>query len=289
MATFTDPHGVRIHYSSWRVPEPTAIVQLVHGVGEHIGRYGRLIEALNEAGYSVWADDHRGHGQTGFEQHGGDLTRMGRLGPGGLRAAIAAVEQFTDVIRDAEGMDGPAAGEPVPLVLLGQSWGSLMAQIIVNRHAGRYDGMVLTGTAYRTLRHMDGGDLNRRHKHLGSTGMEWLSRDPSVAAEFVADPYTTETQLQRLFGLVDAARLLGRPARGLPPELPVLIMVGSDDTLGGEESARRLAEAYVRRSGLIDVEVVVYDGARHEVFNETNQAEARADLVAWLDARFAVD
>jgi alpha-beta hydrolase superfamily lysophospholipase len=66
-------------------------------------------------------------------------------------------------------------------------------------------------------------------------------------------------------------------------------MVGSDDTLGGEESARRLAEAYVRRSGLIDVEVIVYDGARHEVFNETNQAEVRADLIAWLDARFATD
>lgn len=289
MATFTDPHGVRIHYQSWRVPEPAAVVQLVHGVGEHIGRYARLIEALNEAGYSVWADDHRGHGQTGFEQHGGDLTRMGRLGPGGLRAAVAAVEQFTDVIREAEGMDGAAAVDPVPLVLLGQSWGSLMAQMIVNRHADRYDGVVLTGTAYRTIRHMDAGDLNRRHKHLGSTGMEWLSRDPSVAAEFVADPYTTEKQLQRLFGLVDAARLLGRPARGLPAELPVLIMVGSDDTLGGEESARRLAEAYVERSGLVDVEVVVYDGARHEIFNETNQEEVRADLIRWLDARFATD
>jgi alpha-beta hydrolase superfamily lysophospholipase len=282
MATFTDPHGVRIHYSSWRVPDPVAIVQLVHGVGEHIGRYGRLIEALNDAGYSVWADDHRGHGQTGFEQHGGDLTRIGRLGPGGLRAAIAAVEQFTGVIRDAEG-DG------LPLVLLGHSWGSLMAQTIVNRHADRYDGVVLTGTAYRTIRHMDGGDLNRRHRHLGSTGVEWLSRDPSVAAEFTADPYTTEKQLQRLFGLVDAARLLGRPARGLPTDLPLLIMVGSDDTLGGEESARRLAQAYVARSGLVDVEVIVYEGARHEIFNETNQADVRADLIAWLDTRFATD
>lgn len=282
MATFTDEHGVRIHYESWRVAEPVAVVQLAHGVGEHIGRYGRLIEALNDAGYSVWADDHRGHGQTGFEQHGGDLTRIGRLGPGGLRAAIAAVEQFTNVVRETE-------GDEVPLILLGHSWGSLMAQIIVNRHADRYDGVVLTGTAYRTIRHMDAGDLNRRHKHLGSTGMEWLSRDPSVSAEFAADPYTTEKQLQRLFGLVDSARLLGRPARGLPAELPVLIMVGSDDTLGGEESARRLAEAYARRSGLVDVEVVVYEDARHEVFNELNQAEVRADLIAWLDARFATD
>ena len=63
-------------------PTPIAVVQLAHGIGEHIGRYGELIEALNAAGYSVWADDHRGHGQTGFEQHGGDLDRMGRARPG---------------------------------------------------------------------------------------------------------------------------------------------------------------------------------------------------------------
>ncbi|WP_127792075.1 alpha/beta hydrolase [Agromyces sp. LHK192] len=282
MPTFTDGHGVRIHYESWRVPEPNAVIQLAHGVGEHIGRYGPLVTALNEAGYSVWADDHRGHGQTGFEQHGGDLTRIGRLGPGGLRAAIAGVEQFTDVVREVEGAE-------VPLVLLGHSWGSLMAQIIVNRSAERYDGVVLTGTAYRTLRWMNGGDLNKRHAHLGPTPVEWLSRDPDVPAEFMADPYTTEVRLQKLFGLVDAARLLGRPARGLPAELPLLIMVGDEDTLGGEESARRLAEAYVRRSGLVDVECIVYEGARHEVFNEVNREQVRSDLIGWLDARFAVD
>lgn len=281
MAHFTDAYGVRIHYEAWTVPDANAVVQLAHGVGEHIGRYAELVEALNGAGYSVYADDHRGHGQTGFEQHGGDLDRMGRLGPGGLPATIDAVHRFTGVIREAE--------PELPLVYLGHSWGSLMGQIIVNRHAADYDGVVLTGTAYRTLRHMNGGDLNARHRGLGDTPVEWLSRDPAVAAAFMADPYTTATPLRTLFGTRDALRLLGRPARGLPPELPLLIMVGSDDSLGGEESARRLAEAYVRRSGLVDVELIVYEGARHEIFNETNRAEVRSDLVAWLDERFAVD
>jgi alpha-beta hydrolase superfamily lysophospholipase len=282
MPTFTDAHGVHIHYRSWRVDEPTAVVQLAHGVGEHIGRYGELVEALNAAGYSVWADDHRGHGQTGFEQHGGDLDRMGRLGPGGLRATIDAVHRFTGVIRETE-------GDEVPLVLLGHSWGSLMAQIILNRWPGDYDAVVLTGTAYRTLFDMNGGDLNARHKHLGPTPVEWLSRHPEVAPAFMADPYTTEVPLRKLFGLVDSARLLGRPAKDLPAELPVLIMVGSDDTLGGEMSAVKLAKAYARRSGLVDVSLVVYDDARHEVFNETNRDEVRADLITWLDERFAVD
>jgi alpha-beta hydrolase superfamily lysophospholipase len=281
MPTFTDAHGVHIHYESWRVPDANAVVQLVHGVGEHIGRYGELIAALNAAGYSVWADDHRGHGQTGFEQHGGDLTRMGHLGPGGLRAAIEAVHKFTGVIREAE--------RELPLVLLGHSWGSFMAQIIVNRHPFDYDAVVLSGTAYRTLFDMNGGDLNKRHRHLGSTPVEWLSRDPDVAAAFMADPYTTEVPLRKLFGLADSVRLLGRPARNLPSELPLLIMVGSDDTVGGERSVVKLANAYTRRSGLVDVEVIVYEGARHEIFNETNRAEVRSDLVRWLDERFAVD
>lgn len=281
MPTFTDDHGVRIHYQSWRVPDATAVVQLVHGVGEHIGRYTELIDALNDAGYSVWADDHRGHGQTGFEQHGGDLTRMGRLGPGGLRAAIDAVHRFTGVIRDAE--------PDLPLVLLGHSWGSLMAQILVNRYADEYDAVVLTGTAHRTLLDMNGGDLNRRFRTLGPTPVEWLSRDPEVPRAFMADPYTTEVPLQKLFGLVDAARLLGRPVRKLPTELPLLIMVGSDDSLGGARSAQKLADSYRRRSGLVDAQLIVYPGARHEVFNETNRAEVRADLIRWLDERFAVD
>ena len=85
------------------------------------------------------------------------------------------------------------------------------------------------------------------------------------------------------FGVIDAMRLLGRPARHLERDLPLLIMVGSDDVLGGEKSAARLAQAYRARSGLSDVTMRVYTDARHEVFNETNKDEVLRDLVAWLD------
>ena len=282
MPTFTDAHGVRIHYASWRVPDASAVIQLAHGVGEHIGRYGELIEALNAAGYSVWADDHRGHGQTGFEQHGGDLTRMGRLGPGGLRAAIAAMRQFTDVIRETEGPD-------VPLVLLGHSWGSFMAQHVLNHSPDAYDAVVLTGTAWLIPGYTNLGDLNKRFARPGGTAVEWLSRDPAVAQAFHADPYTTERTLQQLFGWVDAFRLTTRPSRRIPSELPVLIMVGSDDPVAGELSAVHLIRDYAHRCGLVDVQLIVYEGARHEVFNETNRDEVRLDLLRWLDERFAVD
>jgi alpha-beta hydrolase superfamily lysophospholipase len=80
-------------------------------------------------------------------------------------------------------------------------------------------------------------------------------------------------------------RLIGRPARRLGHDIPVLIQVGGDDPLGGEASARKLAQAYRVRSGLTDVTVHTYPDARHEVYNETNRGEVIADLIEWLDAR----
>jgi alpha-beta hydrolase superfamily lysophospholipase len=75
------------------------------------------------------------------------------------------------------------------------------------------------------------------------------------------------------------------PTKHIEKDLPLLIAIGSEDSLGGEKSVRTLAEKYISRSKLTDVEVVIYDGARHEIFNETNKDEVISDLVAWLDDR----
>lgn len=277
MPQFTDEDGVAISYYVWPVEHPRAIVQLAHGVGEHARRYAHVAEALNAAGYTVYADDHRGHGQTGLDQWGGDASKLGRLGVGGLRAAVRDVHRFSEIIREQH----PDA----PLVLVGHSWGSFMVQMVVNRHAADYAAVVLSGSAYRMVGSLNSGDLNARHKHLGTTGAEWLSRDPAVAQAFVDDPLTTLTPLARLFGPLDTLRILGRPARGLPATLPLLIQVGGDDPVGGIRSNERLAQSYRSRSGLTDVTLQVYDGARHEIYNETNRDEVLADLVTWLGTR----
>jgi alpha-beta hydrolase superfamily lysophospholipase len=273
--TFVDAHGVTIHYYVWRADAPRAIVQLLHGVGEYATRYERFAQALAAAGYTVYADDHRGHGATGMQQWGGDATKLGKLGPGGVRAAIAAVEQLSGIIRD----ENPG----VPLVLFGHSLGSLFAQKIIGTDASRFSAVILSATAYRTLTDMNGGDLNAKHKHLGTSGHEWLSRDPEVWATFAADPLTFDATVIKLFGLADALRLLGTPKQ-LNADVPMLIMIGEEDPLGGPASIRKLASAYEKRGGLTDVTVTIYPGGRHEMLNETNQAEVRADVVAWLDA-----
>ncbi|MBN9215479.1 MAG: lysophospholipase [Microbacterium sp. SCN 70-200] len=278
--TFTDAYGIRIFFDMYpaETAHPRAVVQLLHGVGEHAGRYGALIARLTANGYAVYADDHRGHGRTGVHQHDGDLHRLGHLGPGGLPAAKAACWQLTELIR--------AENPGVPLVILGHSWGSFLTQMLVNEHAEAYDGVVLSGSALRWPGSLNGGDLNAPWKSADATGVEWLASDPAVGDAFLADPLTTSEPLLKLFGLVDAARLYGKPAKNLPPELPVLLMVGRDDTVGGPRSVHRLADAYRTRSGLTDVTTLVYPGARHEIFNEVSAEDVLDDLEAWLDPRF---
>lgn len=284
MPEYTDAHGVAIVYDVHpATTAPRAIVQLLHGVGEHAGRYGAVIAQLTANGYTVYADDHRGHGRTGLRQHG-DPAKLGQLGRGGMPATVAALRQFSELIR-AENPD-------LPLVLLGHSWGSFLAQILVNDDPVAYDAVVLTGTALRWPGSLNSGSLNAPWKAVDATGREWLSSDPAVGEAFGDDPLTTDRPLLALFGPIDAARLFGRPGKGLrerrASDLPVLIMVGREDTVGGAASAHRLARAYRDRSGIDDITTLIYPGARHEVFNEVQQADVRADLLAWLDARFPV-
>ncbi|MFZ0531244.1 MAG: alpha/beta hydrolase [Propionicimonas sp.] len=280
--SFVDSDHVRTHYTRWRPRQERAVVQLAHGVGEHVGRYEHVAAALAAAGYDVWADDHHGHGRTGVEQHGGDLRRLGTLGRPGVRGAVRSMHEFTRVIRDAQ--------PDLPLVLLAHSWGSLMAQIIMNQHAADYDAVVLTGTAHRTVGHMNGGKLNARYDGPGATGLEWLSRDPAVARAFLDDPLTTDKPLLKLFGPLNTIRLLGRPAKDLAgrKDLPILIAVGEQDPLGGGTSVGFLAADYRTRSGFSSVTTVVYPGARHEILNETNRDDVLAEIIAWMDkAAFA--
>jgi len=181
-----------------------------------------------------------------------------------MPATVAALRQFTELIR-AENPD-------LPLVLLGHSWGSFLAQILVNDDPEAYDAVVLTGTALRWPGSLNAGALNAPWKGPDATGREWLSSDPAVGAAFGEDPLTTDRPLLALFGPIDAARLFGRPARGLrdrrTADLPVLIMVGREDTVGGAASAHRLARTYRDRSGLDDITTLIQaqrDAARGEV------------------------
>ncbi|MCH1884050.1 alpha/beta hydrolase [Agrococcus sp. ARC_14] len=278
-STFVDLQGVNIHVYTWKPGKPKGVVLIAHGLGEHALRYEHVAQRLVAAGYAVWAIDQRGHGATGIEQHSGDLTKLGRLGAGGMRAVVGDLSTTLRRIR------GEHPG--LPVAILGHSWGSLSTQILLNSKAELVDAAVLTGSAYRMPGWMNGGDLNARHTHLGETGYEWLSRDQAVIDGFVEDPLTFAAKPLQLFGPLEGARLYGVPARRIQPDIPLLIAGGSDDSLGGTKSLQRLGLAYRDRAGLSDVTVTVYPGARHEILNEINKGKVLDDLVDWLDARLA--
>lgn len=277
--TYTDAHGIEISAYSW-APDPAAsseplgAVQIAHGIGEHALRYEAFARSLTKAGFVVYANDHRGHGETGRRQHNGDLSLLGKLGPGGLRAAEAAIQQLTGIIRSE--MPG------VRVAQFGHSWGSLMTQRILNEHPRLWDAVVLSGSAYRTPRHMESGKLNAKWAETAdASGFEWLSRDPAVAAAFIADPLCFEANILKLFGVSDGLRLFGTPGERLAVDVPILIVAGGDDPLSRGDGLRRLADAY-RARGVREVALKIYPGARHEILNETHHDDVFSDVATWL-------
>ena len=272
---YEDAHGVEISAYAWlpEGTEPIGAVQIAHGIGEHALRYDAFARFLAGAGFAVYADDHRGHGETGRRQHDGDLSRLGKLGPGGLRAAEDAIAQLTGIIREAH--------PGLSVAQFGHSWGSLMTQRILNEHPRAWDAVVLSGSAFRTPRHMESGKLNANWAAEGASGFEWLSRDPETARAFIADPLCFEANIVQLFGVADGMRLFGKPAQGLAVDVPILIVAGEADPLSRGDGLQRLAEAY-RARGVRDVSLKLYPGARHEILNETNRDEVFTDVTTWL-------
>jgi alpha-beta hydrolase superfamily lysophospholipase len=273
--TFTDSSGVEITYYEWPIAKPKAIVQIAHGLGEHARRWDDVAEELNRAGYAVYADDHRGHGLTGTAQvASGQTKRLGQLGTGGLPAAYEQVHDFTKLIKSEH--------EGLPLILLGHSYGSFISQKIIKKYSNDYDAVVLSGSSLMSPIYLNLGPLNARYKKEGGSGFEWLSSVESVGREFAADPLTFYADALKLFGVADALKLFQTPKPTIRKDLPLLIVVGSDDPVGGPRSNEALTKAYIR-AGLNNVTMIVYDNARHEIFKEHNRDAAMADLLNFLE------
>ena len=275
--SFKDSHGVEIVFWEWPVANPRAVVQLIHGIGEHSRRYDHVAAKLNSLGYAVYADDHRGHGQTGKGMVEAGLTKsQGYLGPGGMDAVLAQVHQVTEIMK--------AEHPGTKLVMLGHSWGSMLAQRLFDKYSSDLSAFVLSGSSLLIPGIINGGKLNKKWAHLpGATGGEWLSRDLEVGRKFREDPLNFGESFSTIVGFLDTLKLMGKPKKTINREVPILIQVGSDDSLAGERGNVMLANAY-RKLGVEDVILFVYEDARHEIYNETNKEEVLNDLANWLEA-----
>ena len=277
--SFRDSFGVDIVFYEWPVADPKAVVQIAHGLGEHARRYDQMAAALNKAGFSVYADDHRGHGQTGLGQiERKQINKLGNLGQGGMDATFKQVLDFSKLIKS----ENPGK----PLVFLGHSWGSFIAQKVINNSSDLYDAVVLSGSALTMPGYLATGDFNKVWKKLpGSTGYEWLSRDVEVQKKFVADPLTFLAAAMQVFGVANSLKLFGTPSKNVRSDLPILVQVGEADPIGGEYSNKALVEAYRKKAGIQDIELFVYHDARHQIYNELNKDDILQDLIKWINIR----
>lgn len=281
-STFSYPSsdGTQITAYRWDPPgEPRAAIQLTHGMGEHALRYDHVARALNDVGFAVYAQDHRGHGANA------DPGALGDLGRGSWPALVGDIGLLSARIR--------AEHPGLPLILIGHSMGSFALQQYLLDHSADIDGVVLTGTlaldvlepALDPDQPIDLTVFNAPFQPA-RTDYDWLSRDEAMVDAYVADPLTG-------FGIDPGsgremfvgARRLADPAElgAIRPSLPIYIAVGEADPLNaGMALLTPLVDRFAA-AGLTDVTVRVYPGARHEIFNETNRDEVIADLVGWLD------
>ena len=289
--------GTRVAYRHW-VPdgEVRAALQIVHGLSEHGARYARLASALTARGIAVAAADQRGHGRTA------DETGKGRFGDG------AGSDAVLDDVR-ALGEQLAAAHPGVPLFLLGHSLGSAVALGSAERDGSGLAGLALSGVigvapamgeaATQLQAAVDAGLGDQPMDALSAfnapfeparTPYDWLSRDPAEVDAYLADPLCGDAVPPTygygagMFELV--ARVATADAvRGIPDGLPVLLLAGRRDPVGGEDAAQVTALAELLRGRGLPVEERLYADARHEVFNETNRDEVTADLLGWLEGR----
>lgn len=276
--SFPSTDGLEIIYYRRRTPARAAgIVQIAHGMGEHALRYAHVAEFLNQAGYHLYASDHRGHGRTAK-----NAESLGDFGSAGWDGLVADLVMVTRLARTREGR--------LPVILLGHSMGSFAAQQYVLDNSELIAGLVLSGSAaidklaIDPSREVDLTAFNQAFEPA-RTPYDWLSRDPAAVDAYVADKLCGFGANKRAMETMAAAAIrLADPAElsKIRSDLPIYIFAGDKDPINHDlEWLKPLAERY-RAAGVADVTEKYYPEGRHEMLNETNRDEVMRDLLAWI-------
>jgi alpha-beta hydrolase superfamily lysophospholipase len=280
--------------------EVRGVIQIIHGLGEHAGRYKRFADAANIRGFAVVAYDQRGHGDHDPENRGYFGARDGwnLLVSDALCVHEFAKEQFPGK----------------PQILMGHSMGSFVAQSFAMHHGSRIDALILSGStwtgrleamaanllariecwrvgAHRTSKLLDKlgySNFNRRFEPA-RTEYDWLSHDDTEVDRYAEDPrcggpYTAGAWRDLTGGLYEIGSDL--QISRIPTDLPILISGGELDPVGGERKMGKLALHYAQTShGRLKVKI--YPGGRHEMLNEVNRDQVTADWLDWIEQNAA--
>ena len=259
------------------------VVQIAHGLGEHIGRYGELADILVRDGFVVYGNDHRGHGLTAKLSGS-----FGDFGPGG----------FDQLVEDMVSLRVIAKNEHPgkPYILLGHCMGSFAAQQFVLDHSHSIDGLALSGSGTldglaRMAQSISPGEdpmkLMNAAFEPARTPMDWISRDNAQVDAFINDPLCFPSlKPKSMQSFLDAFPRLADPReiRKIRDDLPVYILSGGDDPVGQRlEGVRVLIDRY-RSAGLTSIAQDFYSGGRHEMLHEMNRRDVITNLLVWMSS-----
>ena len=275
------------------------VLQIAHGVAEHIGRYDDFARYLNQQGIVVAGHDHLGHGQS--------------LPEGGTPVYFGEENGWTHAVDDIHGLHEILAKrfKRLPHLIMGHSMGSFLTRTYLIRYPGEKKVAIIMGTGWQPGYMLTGGSLIAKrfyYKNGGSstsdfvtalafggynrafapnrTGFDWLSADPENVDRYIADPLCGADATVGLFwDMLGGIRLNQKPAnlKKMDTSMPVLFIAGEDDPVGAMGKGVKRSCAAFQKAGMQDVTLKLYPGLRHEILNEKPmQQTVYADIHDWL-------
>lgn len=282
--------------------EIRAVLQLSHGMVEHIDRYKPLAEFLAARGILVTGHDHLGHGASIRTEN--DLGFFAQ--PDGNRAVLEDLYAVTRLTKNLY--------PNVPYFLLGHSMGSFYARQYLCEKGSELSGAIIMGTGYqpkalvqtaKTLCRVLAVFFGWHHRSKlvanlsfmgynkgleGRTSSDWLNRDAAEVDKYLADPkcgftftlnayYSMFTGILRLYDPLLLAQV--------PKELPLLFLAGDADPVGEQGKGVQRAVQSLKDAGVQDIQCTLYPGARHELLLEQNRQEVFTDIASWLEQQIS--
>lgn len=300
--SFQSKDDAVIKYLRW-IPDAKvkAVIQIVHGMAEYSSRYSEFAEFLNNHGFAVYANDHRGHGLTAEK-----MENTGHFADNkGWSLIVKDCMTLTSIIKT----DYPG----IPVFILGHSMGSFITRDVISQNGIDYRGAILSGTSWnpsvllslgraitglqklfygkrhksKLLYKLSFGSFNKKFKPV-RTDFDWLNRatehvDWYVKDDFCGFPCSTQFFGDMFGGIAKIQKT--KTIKNTPSALPVLLACGENDPVGNfTAGVKQLYKTY-KYCGIQDVELKIYLQARHEILNETNRTEVYGDMLRWMEFR----
>ncbi|WKA49704.1 alpha/beta hydrolase [Planococcus liqunii] len=290
--------GHEIYYELYEPEAPVGHVHIVHGMAEHIARYEEFAQFLASHGFAVSGHDQRGHGRTAERN--------------GVQGYFGEQKGFDRVVKDVEEVIAVVQNQigPLPLILFGHSMGSFVTRRYIQLHSQDISSVVLSGSGgdpgaagkaglvaalmaakakgkdqpSALLGKMTFGSFMKPFKDEESS-FAWLSRDRNEVAKYEADPMCGFPSTNQFYvDLFTGLALIHKNAEvgKIRQDLPMLLISGSNDPVGGNgEGIFKAAKQYVE-AGLSDVAVYLAEDARHELLHETDKEKHFETILEWM-------